>query len=66
MFQRGVVFAAVVVGILGLPVPLLARANMYWHQPHYMPSVDEASNRLQFFSPHFAPLEGNVKATKAG
>ncbi len=46
-----------------MPVPLLARANMYWHQPQYLPSVDEASNRLQFFSPHFAPLEGNVNLT---
>ena len=36
---------------------------MYWYLPHYMPSVDDASNRLQFFSPHFAPLEGNVDLT---
>jgi membrane-associated protease RseP (regulator of RpoE activity) len=49
--------------VLALPAQLLARATMYWYQPHYMPSVDDASNRLQFSSPHFAPLVGNVDLT---
>jgi hypothetical protein len=29
---------------------------MHWYQPQYLPSVEEASNRLQFLSPHFAPV----------
>lgn len=62
--SRSKLFSIVVVcGVLGFPVQMLARANMYWHQPHYMPSVDDASNRLQFSSPHFAPLEDNVTLT---
>jgi len=43
-----------------MPVPLLARATMHWYQPHYLPSVDDASNRLQFLSPHFAPVTADA------
>jgi hypothetical protein len=39
------------------PTPLLARnvVNTYWYQPHYMAKVQDASNLLQFLSPHFIP-----------
>ena len=36
---------------------------MHWYQPHYLPSVDDASNRLQFLSPHFAPVESDAIAS---
>lgn len=38
--------------------PLLAASFDHWYQPHYMPSVEDASNRLQFLSPHFIPGNG--------
>jgi len=63
MSPRSVVLTAISFTVFAMPVQLMARASMYWHQPQYMPSVDDASNRLQFFSPHFAPLEGNVDLT---
>jgi hypothetical protein len=62
--SRRAIFLLLVLGLIFVsPSPLMARASMYWYQPHYMPNVDDASNRLQFFSPHFAPLEGNVDLT---
>jgi S1-C subfamily serine protease len=70
MSRYGVIFTAVVCGVLALPVSLLARDyttwalyNPRWYQPHYLPSVDEASNRLQFISPHFAPVTANEELT---
>ena len=63
MSPRSMVLTAISFIVLAMPVQLMARASMYWHQPQYMSSVDDASNRLQFFSPHFAPLEGNVDLT---
>ena len=70
MSRYGVIFTAVACGLLALPAPLLARDyttwalyNPRWYQPHYLPSVDEASNRLQFISPHFAPVTANEELT---
>ncbi len=61
---------AAVLAALALPVPLLARDyttwalyNPRWYQPQYLPSVDEASNRLQFISPHFAPVTDKEELT---
>lgn len=61
---------AVILAALALPAPLLARDyttwalyNPRWYQPHYLASVDEASNRLQFISPHFAPVTANEELT---
>jgi hypothetical protein len=39
-----------------LAMPLSAAAKTHWYQPQYLTSVEEASNRLEFFSPHFAPV----------
>jgi hypothetical protein len=43
---------------------LLARSNLntYWYQPHYMAKVEDASNLLQFLSPHFIPRENILSA----
>jgi hypothetical protein len=54
MSRRGVFFTAAICLALVSPAPLLAR-NVHWYQPHYMARVDQAANRLQFLSPHFAP-----------
>lgn len=56
MIRKSILFTAVFCAALALPVPMAARATMHWYQPHYLPSVEEASNRLQFLSPHFAPV----------
>jgi membrane-associated protease RseP (regulator of RpoE activity) len=60
MFHKNVLFVAALCAALAFPAPLLARATMHWYQPHYLPSVDEASNRLQFLSPHFAPVTSDA------
>ena len=64
------ILRTVVCCVLVLPAPLLARDyttwalyNPRWYQPHYLPSVEEASNRLQFISPHFAPVTANEELT---
>ncbi|MGP8176119.1 MAG: PDZ domain-containing protein, partial [Terracidiphilus sp.] len=70
MSRYSMFLRAVVCGVLALPAPLLARDyttwalyNPRWYQPHYLTSVDEASNRLQFISPHFAPVTANEELT---
>jgi hypothetical protein len=70
MFRKCILFTAALCVVLALPAPLLARDyttwalyNPRWYQPHYLPSVDEASNRLQFISPHFAPVTANEELT---
>ena len=54
MSRRSTFLAAALSLALVSPAPLLAR-NIHWYQPHYMARVDQAANRLQFLSPHFAP-----------
>ncbi len=61
---------AVLCGALALPAPLLARDyttwalyNPRWYQPHYLSSVEEASNRLQFITPRIAPVTVNEELT---
>jgi hypothetical protein len=54
MSRRGIFFTVALCFTLLSPAPLLAR-NVHWYQPHYMARVDQAANRLQFLSPHFAP-----------
>jgi hypothetical protein len=54
MFRRGVFFTAAICLALVSPAHSLAR-NVHWYQPHYMARVDQATSRLQFLSPHFAP-----------
>ena len=41
--------------VLLLPASSQAKVVTYWYQPHYMAKVEDASNRLQFLSAHFAP-----------
>jgi hypothetical protein len=56
MSQRSTFFAAALCLTLLSPAPLLAKSsNSHWYQPHYMANIEDASNRLQFLSPHFAP-----------
>lgn len=61
MFRKSVMALVVLSTALASPAPLLARATMHWYQPHYLPSVDDASNRLQFLSPHFAPVTSDAE-----
>ncbi|MGD0292852.1 MAG: PDZ domain-containing protein [Terracidiphilus sp.] len=70
MSRYKVILRTVICFFLALPSPLLARDyttwalyNPRWYQPHYLPSVEEASNRLQFISPHFAPVTSNEELT---
>ena len=63
MSQKGVLLVAILCFAIAMPAPLAARATMHWYQPHYLPSVDEASNRLQFLSPHFAPVGNDALAS---
>ena len=58
MFRKSILFMAALCAALALPSPLMARDyttwalyNPSWYQPQYLPSVEEASNRLQFISP---------------
>jgi hypothetical protein len=55
MSRRSAFFTAALCLALVSPAPLLAARNIHWYQPHYMARVDQAANRLQFLSPHFAP-----------
>jgi len=56
MFCKGVLFTAIFL-VLGFSLPLAAQNRYYAYEPHYLPSVDDASNQVKFFSPHFAPME---------
>jgi hypothetical protein len=64
MFRSRSVIRLALVALLAVPAPLFAKSNVhtYWYQPHYMASVEDASNRLQFLAPHFAPV-GSRPAT---
>jgi hypothetical protein len=53
--RRSLLRAAFCAAVL-MVLPLNAKAAPFWYQPQYLSSVDDASNRLQFLSPHFAPL----------
>jgi hypothetical protein len=55
MSRRSTFLATALCLALLSPAPLLAARNIHWYQPHYMARVDQAANRLQFLSPHFAP-----------
>ena len=65
MSQRSAFLAAVLSLAVLSPAPLLARStnSTHWYQPHYMARVDQAANRLQFLSPHFAPSGSYTAAT---
>jgi hypothetical protein len=63
MFRRSVFFTAAICLALVSPASLLAARNVHWYQPHYMARVDQAANRLQFLSPHFAPSGSYTAAT---
>lgn len=56
MSRLNVLVAAAVSVILLAPVSLFAGAKNHRYEPHFMASVEEASNRVQFLSPHFMPL----------
>jgi len=64
MFRSGSLLGLAFVALLAVPPPLFAKSNVhtYWYQPHFMASVEDASNRLQFLAPHFAPV-GSRPAT---
>ncbi len=65
MSRRSTFLAATLCLALISPAPLLAssRTSTHWYQPHYMARVDQAANRLQFLSPHFAPSGWYTAAT---
>ena len=57
MSRLSLYFSALVCSVLVLPTPLLAKGTTGQpYQPHYLTSVEEASNRVQFLSPHFIPM----------
>ena len=42
---------------IALPLSLPAqRFESHWYQPQYLPNVQDASNRIEQLSPHFAPV----------
>lgn len=49
-----------------LPVPLMAKNEARWYQPHYMTSVEEASNQVQFLSPRLIPFVIGPKTFSLG
>jgi hypothetical protein len=61
MSRSGSLFRLALAALLALPAPLAAETH--WYQPHYMARVDQAINRLQFLSPHFAPTGWNSPST---
>jgi hypothetical protein len=56
MFRSRAIFSAALSAILNFSLPIAAN-EYYAYEPHYLPSVEDASNQVKFFSPHFAPLE---------
>lgn len=40
-----------------LPAPLTAQWSAHWYAPHYLSSADDAINKVQFMSAHFAPTK---------
>jgi len=59
-------FKTVVCVALALPGPLMAKNEVRWYQPHYMSSVEEASNQLQFLSPRLIPFAIGPKTFSLG
>jgi hypothetical protein len=57
MFRNRVIFAAALCAVLDLSLPIAAENQYYAYEPHYLSGVEDASNQVKFFSPHFAPLE---------
>ena len=57
MFRKGVLFAAILFLNLSLSLRLAAANGYYAYEPHYLHSVEDASNQVKFLSPHFAPME---------
>ena len=66
MFRKRVLFAAALCVVLGFPAPLAAEIKQYAYQPHYLASVEDASNQLKFFSPRFSPMEITHNGTVFG
>ena len=48
---------AALCAVLDLSLPIAAQVKYYAYDPHFLPSVEDASNQVKFFSPHFAPME---------
>ncbi len=57
MFRKGALFSAALCTALGFSLPVSAQVKYYAYEPHYLPGVEDASNQVKFFSPHFAPME---------
>jgi hypothetical protein len=45
------------------PASLLSQVATHWYPPHYLATAEEASNRLQFMSPRFAPMAQGANGT---
>lgn len=56
MNRNAILCKAALAAAFLLVLPQSALAKTHWYQPHLLASVEEASNRLEFFSPHFAPV----------
>lgn len=57
MLRRALIVWAAFAAFFAMPSILVAEAEVHWYWPHYLSSVEEASNRMNFLAPHFAPME---------
>ncbi|HMD76683.1 MAG TPA: PDZ domain-containing protein [Terracidiphilus sp.] len=60
MIRNRVLMIATFCAALSLPAPLAAELQSHWYQPHYLPSVEDASDQLKLASPHFSPMSVEV------
>jgi hypothetical protein len=69
MMRYGAMFKVVLSLALGVPAPLVGQhLASFWYQPHPLPAVEDASDRLRFLVPHFSPVivEGNRFTPQGG
>jgi len=57
MFHYRLLPQAVLSIALAFPALLTAQFESHWYQPHNLPGVEDASDRLQLLSSHFAPVK---------
>jgi PDZ domain len=60
MNRKYILITAAFCAALALPAPLAAELQTHWYQPHYLPSVEDASDQLKLASPHFSPMSVEV------
>ena len=66
MFNKRILSTAAFCVALSLSSAFAARVTSRAYQPHYMASVEDASNRVQFLSARLIPLRMGSKAVASG